>query len=316
MKLRFGILSTSSIAPRFIKAVQAVEGCEASALASRSLKKAQEKAILWNIPNAYGSYEELLDSEEIDVAYISMINSEHYRYAKLALEKGKHVLCEKPFTLCEQQSTELFALAREKNLFIMEMQKVVFLPVIQKLKELIARGDFGQIHTAEFSSSFDPGYNTWLFDATKGGGTLYSNAIYSIELMQYLFDSPIVKWSGLCTRSQTLVENQYSVALLMENGLLFTTRNSTCVETSHTGFLYGEKGYIELPEYWKARTAILHYKNQEPVTLEYPCEHELIYELIHAKECIRAGLPASPIMTEAMTVGAIRVLNEIHKQWR
>lgn len=315
MKLRFGILSTSSIAPRFIKAVQTLEGCEAAALASRDLKKAQEKAALWKVPKAFGSYEELLSSQEIDVAYISMINSEHYRYSRLALENGKHVLCEKPFTLREDQSRDLFALAREKNLFIMEMQKVVFLPVIQKIKELIQQGDFGRIHTADFSSSFDPGYNTWLFDATKGGGTLYSNAIYSIELMQYLFSSPIIQWSGLCTRSKTSVENQFSVALLMENDLLFTTKNSTCAQTSHSGFLYGEKGYIELPEYWKARKAILHYRDREPVILEYPCEHELVYEVLHAKECIQAGLTESPVMTEEMTVSAIRVLNGIHQLW-
>ncbi|MCI9306217.1 MAG: Gfo/Idh/MocA family oxidoreductase, partial [Lachnospiraceae bacterium] len=94
-KLRFGILSTSSIAPRFIKGVQAAENCEAYALASRSLKKAREKAALWNVPRAYGSYEELLESDEIDVAYVAMINSKHYKYAKMALEHGKHVLCEK-----------------------------------------------------------------------------------------------------------------------------------------------------------------------------------------------------------------------------
>ncbi len=315
MKLRFGILSTSSIAPRFIKAVQAIEGCETAALASRNLEKAQEKAALWNVPRAYGSYEELLCSQGIDVAYISMINSEHYHYSKLALEKGKHVLCEKPFTLQVDQAEELFALARERNLFIMEMQKVVFLPVIQKIKEQIHQGDFGTIHTADFSSSFDPGYNTWLFDPAKGGGTLYSNAIYSIELMQYLFSSPIVQWSGLCTRSNTSVENQFSVALLMENDLLFTTKNSTRAQTSHTGFLYGEKGYIELPEYWKARKAILHFQGQEPVTLEFPCEHELIYEVLHAKECIQSGLTESSVMTEEMTVSSIRVLNGIHQLW-
>ena len=124
-KLRFGILSTSSIAPRFIKALQATGTCEAAAVASRSLEKAREKAALWNVPKARGSYEELLCSDDIDIAYVAMINSEHYRYAKMALEQGKHVLCEKPFTLSPQESQNLFTLAQEKGLFIMEAQKVL-----------------------------------------------------------------------------------------------------------------------------------------------------------------------------------------------
>ena len=66
--IRIGVLSTSSIAPRFIGAVRAADGCEAAALASRSLEKAREKAALWQIPKAYGSYEELLASGEIDAA--------------------------------------------------------------------------------------------------------------------------------------------------------------------------------------------------------------------------------------------------------
>ncbi|MCI9017276.1 MAG: Gfo/Idh/MocA family oxidoreductase [Lachnospiraceae bacterium] len=314
-KLRFGILSTSSIAPRFIKALQATGTCEAAALASRSLEKAREKAALWNVPKARGSYEELLCSDDIDIAYVAMINSEHYRYAKMALEQGKHVLCEKPFTLSPQESQNLFTLAQEKGLFIMEAQKVLFLPVIQKIKELIEAGSFGPIKMADFSSSFDPGYNTWFFDPEKGGGPLYGNAIYSLQLMQYLFNCKVTGWSGLCTKGQTPVENQFSLSLLMENGLLFTNKTSTAVTTSHTAYLYGEKGFIEIPDYWKARKAILHYHNQAPVVLEYPCDHELMYEALHVEDCIRKGLTLSPVMTEALTLDAITLLTAVQKTW-
>lgn len=310
-KLRFGILSTSSIAPRFIKGVQAAEGCVVTALASRSLDKAREKALLWDVPKAYGSYEELLSSEEIDVAYVAMINSEHYRYAKLALEQGKHVICEKPFTLKADESEKLFAMAKEKGLFIMEAQKVLFLPVIQKLKDLIWSKALGKIKMADFSSSFDAGYNSWFYDSEKGGGPLYGNAIYSLQLMEYLFDCKVTDWTGLCTKSHTSVENQFSVSMLMENGLLFANKTSTSVATAHVGYLYGEKGYVEIPDYWKARKAILHYPDREPVVLEYPCEYELMYEVLHAEQCIRNHLTESPVIPKAMTIHAIEVLNAI-----
>ena len=207
MKLRIGILSTASIVPRLIGAVRAaedassLEGCTVSAVASRSLENARRKAELWNIPMAFGSYEELIHSGEADIIYIATINSEHYRYARLALEAGRHVLCEKPFTLDAAQARELFALAREKELFLMEMQKCVFLPVIQRLKGLIRAGEFGRIVMADFSSSFSSSYNSWLFDAEKGGGPLYSNASYSLHLMQYLLDCYAAEWTGLCSPS-------------------------------------------------------------------------------------------------------------------
>ena len=81
------------------------------------------------------------------------------------------------------------------------------------------------------------------------------------------------------------------------------------------GYLYGEKGYVELPDYWKARQAILHFKGQEPIVLDYPCDFELRYELEHALSCIRAGLTESPVMTEEMSVRAIKTLDALHRSW-
>ena len=111
--LRFGILSTSSIAPRFIAGVRAAGAGEILALSSRTLEKAEEKAKLWGIPRAYGSHRELLEDKAVDVVYISTVNALHYTWAKAALEAGKHVICEKPCTTTEAQTRELFALAKE-----------------------------------------------------------------------------------------------------------------------------------------------------------------------------------------------------------
>ena len=123
--LRYGVLSTSSIAPRFIAAVRQADAGEFVALSSRSLHKAREKAALWQIPKAYGSHEELLNDTDVNIVYISTVNALHYRWAKAALEKGKHVICEKPCTTSAAQTRELFALAREKHLFFMEAEKML-----------------------------------------------------------------------------------------------------------------------------------------------------------------------------------------------
>ncbi len=314
MKLNYGILSTSSITPRFIAAVRDSKDSQVAALASRSLPKAREKAALWQVPKAYGSYEELLLDREIDVVYISTINSQHYPYTRLALETGHHVLCEKPFTLSLEESRELFALARRQGRFLMEAEKVVFLPVMQELKARIQRGDLGRITMADFSSSFDPGYNSWFFDAAKGGGPLYGNAIYSLQLLQFLFDCPVVKARGLSTKSPSGVEDQFVLSLLLENGVLAANKTSIRSQTCHTGFLYGEEGYVEIPSYWKAREATLHLRDGSTEQLSYPCAHELVYEVDHVSDCIKKGLLESPVMTEEMTVSAISLLNHIKEE--
>ena len=313
--LRIGILSTASIVPRFVGAAGTVDDCVVTAIASRNLEKAAKKARIWRIPQAFGSYEELIASDLVDIVYIATINSEHALYARLALEHGKHVFCEKPFALKPSEIRDCFALAREKGLFLMEMQKCVFLPVVQELKKRIWAGEFGRIPMADFSSSFDAGYNSWMFDASKGGGPLFSNASYSLQLMQYLFDSFVTEQTGLCTRKDSPVENQFATVMRMENGLIFTNKTSTAAETVHVGYLYGEKGYVELPDYWKARKAILHFPRQAPVILDYPCDFELRYELGHALSCIREGLTESPVMTEAMSVRTVKTLDALHRSW-
>ncbi|MCI8417156.1 MAG: Gfo/Idh/MocA family oxidoreductase [Lachnospiraceae bacterium] len=314
MKLNYGILSTSSITPRFIAAVKASKDSQVVALASRSLSKAQEKAALWQVPKAYGSYEELLLDREIDIVYISTINSQHFHYARLALETGHHVLCEKPFTLSPEESRELFALARRQGRFLMEAEKIVFLPVMREIKDRLWREELGRITMADFSSSFAPGYNSWFFDAAKGGGPLYGNAIYSLQLLQFLFQCPVVKAQGLSTKSPSGVEDQFVLSLLMENGLLAANKTSIRSQTCHTAYLYGERGYVEIPSYWKAREATLYLPDGSQEHISYPCEHELVYEVDHVSDCIKKGLLESPVMTEEMTVSAISILNQVKEK--
>lgn len=314
--LRYGILSTASIVPRFINALRESGSGEAVAIASRSPEKAREKAAQWNIEKSYGSYEELLMAKDIDVVYIAMINSEHYRYALKALEYGRHVVCEKPFTLKKDEAQHLFKVAGEKKLFIGEAQKVVFLPVMRDIKELIAHGKLGRVHFVDLTSSCSSVYNEWLHSREAGGGALYGNASYSIHLVKYLFDSECDAYSGICTKGDSTVDEQCVVNLRLTNNVMVISKISTNVLAVNKALIYGELGYIEIADYWKARTAIVHYNTGETQVLEYPCQHELIYEIEHFNCCIRDGLLQSPIMNEKMTVSTIEIMENLQESWK
>ena len=313
--MNIGILSTSSIAPRFIAAVREEGSFQITALSSRSQEKAEEKARAWNIPKAYGSHEALLADTQVQIVYISAVNSAHYKWAKAALEHGKHVICEKPCTTTEKQTRELFALAKEKGLFLMEAQKMLFLPAVQAVKQAIDDGKLGTVRMAEFNHSFYGSYNNWMYDEAAGGGPLLSSAIYVIELLQYLFGCEIAQIDGICTKHPgTNVEEQYTLSGRMENGVLFSLKNSTVALMKNGACFYGEKGYAELPDYWKARKVIFCDHTSEEVE-QFPCDHELVYEVAHIADCFRKGLLESPVVTGEFSARAIRILESIKENW-
>ena len=314
--MTIGILSTSSIAPRFIAAVREEGSFRIVALSSRTQEKAEEKAKAWGIPKAYGSHEALLADSDVDIVYISAVNSAHYKWAKAALLAGKHVICEKPCTTSETQTRELFALARERKLFLMEAQKMLFLPAVLAVKEAIDSGRLGKVRMAEFNHSFYGSYNNWMYDEAAGGGPLLSSAIYVVELLQFLFDCDVAEITGFAAMHPgTNVEEQYALSGRMENGVLFSLKNSTVALMKNGACFYGEKAYAELPDYWKARVVSFCDHKTETVE-EYPCDHELLYEVRHIADCFEKGLTESPVVTGEFSARAIRTLERIRKNWK
>lgn len=310
--MNYGILSTSSIAPRFIAAVRETGLGEIVAVSSRTLEKATEKAALWNIPKAYGSHQALLEDETVQIVYISAVNAQHYPLAKAALGMGKHVICEKPCTTTAAHTRELFALAREKGLFFMEAEKMLFLPAILAVRERLA--ELGEIHMAMLQHSFPASYNTWMFDKSAGGGTLLSSGIYAVQLLQWLF-GPMKHISGIKSAMADGTEWQYVLSGEMDCGVLFSIHNSTRAILGNTAYLYGTKGYVEIPEYWKARKAIFYIQGQPPQVVEFPCVHELVYEVEHIYQCIQEGALTSPVVTEELSVSGIEALERVEASW-
>lgn len=314
-KYQYGILSTSSIVPRFIGALRESKTGEALALASRNAEKAAEKAKEWRIPRSYGSYEELLEDPDIEVVYVAMVNSGHYRYARKALEAGKHVICEKPLALKKVHAQHLFRLAGEKKLFLAEAQKAVFLPVIREVKELIRGGSLGDIRLADFTTSYVVPDESWLRKEGFGGGVLAGSGSYPLHLAKYLSDGEVTAYSGTCTKGISGVDEQCTISLSFGSHILFVSKLSMNVKAIDRALIFGEKGYIEIPEFWKARRAVVHYHTGEEVVLEHPCQYELIYEIRHFHECMEKGLLQSPVMSEEMSISTVEILENIRKSW-
>ncbi|BCQ35621.1 MULTISPECIES: Gfo/Idh/MocA family protein [Erwinia] len=315
MKKNYGILSTASIVPRFVNAVRASGDGTVLAIASRSADKAREKADALGIERAYGSYQALMDDKDVNIVYIATINSEHYANCLMALEHGKHVICEKPFVLKKQEAEHLFALAAERGLFIMEAQKVVFLPVMEAIKNILQSGHLGQVRLVDMTSSCEATYNNWLGLPEAGGGCLYGNASYTIQMLTCLFDEMPEYIAGAAIRSPSGTDAQCVINLTTQAGVLIVSKISQQVNAINKAFIYGEKGYIEIADYWKARKATVHYASGDKEELNFPCDHELVYEVRHIHDCLNKHAITSPVMSPEMTINTISMLELIHQRW-
>src|SRR5690348_14338379 len=138
--VRWGILGPGSIANSLAKGVAALPDAEVYAVGSRDLAKANTFADKYGIPNRYGSYKELVEDPSVDVIYVATPHPFHAEHTLLALNAGKPVLCEKPFTINERELEEVVRVARQKKLFLMEAMWTRFFPAMVKLRELIAAG--------------------------------------------------------------------------------------------------------------------------------------------------------------------------------
>lgn len=300
----YGILSTSSIAPRFIAGVRACGRGQLLCVSSRSPEKAREFAQAHGLPRAYGSHEALLEDKDVNTVYISNVNTAHYPWARAALLAGKHVVCEKPCTTCPEHTRELFRLAESRGLFFMEAQKMLFLPAVLRARDALA--ELGPVTQVALTHSFPGSYNGWMFDPAAGGGPLLSSGIYAVELLSWLFGD-ITELHLLADTLENGVHWQYVLTGRAGNGVLFTAKNSTRSVLDNTCRIFGQRGWLELPEYWKARQVRFHLEDRS-WTEDFPCRHELMYEALHIAQCLDQGLLTSPVVTPRLSLAGITAL--------
>lgn len=191
-KIRWGILSTAKIGVvKVIPAMQRGEHCEIAAIASRNLEQARNAASKLGIPKAYGSYDELLDDPEIDAIYNPLPNHLHVPWSIKALEKGKHVLCEKPIGLTSKEGLELVDAARRfPKLKVMEAFMYRHHPQWKKAKELARDGSIGDLKTIQSFFSYNhltP--ENYRMHPEYGGGGLFDIGCYPISLSRFIFDA-------------------------------------------------------------------------------------------------------------------------------
>jgi predicted dehydrogenase len=191
-KAKWGILGTANIAKKaLVPGIRDAKSSELYAVGSRDAGRAEQFGAEFDIPKSYGSYEELLDDPRVEFLYIPLPNHLHHKWSIEAVKQGKHVLCEKPLAVNTEEVREMFAAAEENDVKLMEGFMYRFHPQVQRVKELIERGEIGEPKFFRGAFSFpmvaQDREDDIRWKEEMGGGSVMDLGTYSINTVRFLF---------------------------------------------------------------------------------------------------------------------------------
>lgn len=314
---KWGILGAGKIANKFCQAMSVVEGGEVYAVASREIEKAKEFGEKFDAKKCYGSYEELVRDEEVDIVYIATPHVFHFEQTLQCFEKNKHVLCEKPLTVSARQTAELIRKSAEKNLFLMEGMWTLCMPFAQKIRETIASGKIGKVRcvSAEFgfASEKDPKNRIW--NKELGGGSLLDVGVYNIFLATTILGDPS-EIKSLAKISETGIDEYVNLVMNYSSGATAQSLSSVIYNTDTDASIFGEKGRIVIKDPWSKATDLIIYANyQEVETFSKPHDcNGFEYEIREAMRCLDAGERESPLVPHHLSLSVSKIMDQVLEQ--
>ena len=316
-KLRWGMMGPGEITLTILQDFSLV-GIYFAAVGSRSKDRATAYAKTHSIPKAYGSYEELVADPDLDVIYIATTHNAHFENAKLALSAGKHVLLEKPFTLDAAEAKQLAAIAKDKDVFLMEAMWTRFLPNHVALFEKLQAGIIGNpLYVIADHNQFLPKEKApRLYDSSLGGGSLIDLGIYPISFAHRVFGMPQKIKASASLMPGNIDE---SVAAIFEyaEGRQALVHSSLRVNGPVKASILGDLGRIELDKPFYEFSSFTAYDMDDKVLYRFEGNIEgrgMQYQALEVERCIRAGLRQSPIMSLDETIEIMEVMDQIRQQ--
>ncbi len=315
--IRWGILGCGKIARKFVSDLRLVQDAELVALGS--LNRERGEAFAKDFPAKYihESYEALAANEEVDVIYIATPHNLHYENTMLCLNRNKAVLCEKPFAINAKQSREMTALARQKNVFLMEALWSKFLPHYNKMQEMIHSGMLGEIKSVLIQFGFRPvpPIAARIFDPSLAGGTMLDIGIYNVFFALSILGKPDFI-DAVMNAASTGVDEQCAVTFRYNNGAMAQLFSSFSTNLATEADISGTNGRIRLSHRFYAPDTTIEYYADKPdskeiIAIEKEAGWGYQFEARHVCECLRNDLKESPVMRFADTLLLIETLDVI-----
>ncbi len=313
-KYNWGLIGTGTISNLFAEGLASLDNAKIYAVGSRSPQTANKFALKWNVNQAYGSYEELYADPQVDVVYIGTPHNFHFQNVSDALNAGKHVLCEKAFTINAGEARELVKLAREKNLFLMEAMWNRFQPWYGVARQLLDENRLGDLHhlKADLSFRFDVGLEHRIFNLDLAGGALLDLGVYPIALASAIFGKPleILATGSLC---ETGVDDQVSMIFKYASGATAELGCSSKFLSKNNATIHGAKGYLELHGMiGRPHKVSIQEQGKEIVEIDTPhTSNGYQYEAQAVMDMLSAGQIEHPLMPLNETIKIMETMDHI-----
>jgi dihydrodiol dehydrogenase / D-xylose 1-dehydrogenase (NADP) len=268
----------------------------------------------------YSTLEELVADSAIDIVYISPPNQLHYPQAKLALEAGKAVLCEKPFTLNARQLAELIEIARSRKVFLMEAMWIRYLPVILKLRELLGNKVIGEIKLARAAFHLDLPINPSgrIYNPALGGGSLLDLGIYPISFVSMLLGAAPEKIASYAEMTETGVDAHFGAIFHYTNGAMASVSAGIDGQYVEDIVIHGTRGKIIVlgHRWWKLSALSVQMPNLDAETIELPhLGSGYLYQAEEVMRCLDNGELESPAMPLDESLGIMQTMDRLRSQW-
>ena len=315
--LRWGLIGSGQIASAFADDLTLTDSGRVVAIGSRSQESADRFADKFDIPNRHASYEALVADPAVEVVYVGTPHPMHYANALLALEAGKPVLVEKPFTMNADEARQLIDRARSKGLFLMEAMWTRCLPHIVEIGRLLADGARGDIVTvmADHGQFFPKDPASRLFARELGGGVLLDCGVYPVSFASMVLGKP-ARVVALITPAFTGVDGQTSMLFGFASGAQAVLTCTSSARTPTRAAIVGTEARIEIDSFFYApSTFTLIRRDGSATRFEPPHEgNGLHYEADEVARCLRAGLLESPLMPLDETLEIVETLDTVIAQ--
>lgn len=292
--MNIATIGTGFIVDTFLAAAKQIENLNCAAMYSRKKETAQPLANKYGIPTIYTELEALMADPIIDFVYIASPNSLHFEQVRMALDHGKHVICEKPFTSTVAELDQLIALAKQKNLMLFEAITTLHLPNYQLANEQLGKLGaikFIQCNYSQYSSRYNQllngGETPNVFNPQFSGGALTDINIYNLHFVINMFGTP---------ESVSYTANKHPNGIDTSGVLVlkypeFIAQCVGCKDTNSMNFvlIQGEQGYLHVQQGANGcRKLVLHADGQETVLNTQTNDNLLYYELAAFKQMYEA----------------------------
>lgn len=315
--MKLAVLGPGRIAQGVAHTLVALPEIECYAVASQTPGKAEAFAQRFGFQKAYTSYEAMLSDPEVELVYITTPHSHHYEHMMLCLQHGKHVICEKAFTMNAQQARKVRDFAAEKGLYVAEAIWTRYMPSRQIIDRCIESGIIGYVNTLTANLSYKIDHKPRIVDPALAGGALLDVGVYGLNFALMHFEDDIARIESSVRLTETGVDAMETVTIFYRDGRMAVLTHSIYCRSDRKGIIHGDKGYIVVENINNPQSVSVYDDNDN--LLQYHEVPQQIsgyeYEFLEAVRCIREGRTESESMPLERSIQVMEIMDSLRKDW-